>query len=150
MSDPYKGVVADLVDPYFTPEVKNMGGFRPESEGGKYAIWWMRQHPGRWALVGEGLVGKGTTGLTRQLLLICPDIQVKELRTGKHNADGIVRVYARVDHPEGESLAEALARRPFAPGLYLPEVTRDEFNWSTEELADACQCARDNLFPVSS
>lgn len=126
-----------------------MGGFRPESEGGKYAIWWMRQHPGRWALVGEGLVGKGTTGLTRQLLLICPDIQVKELRTGKHNADGIVRVYARVDHPEGESLAEALARRPFA-GLYLPEVTRDEFNWSTEELADACQCARDNLFPVSS
>lgn len=137
---PYKGVVVDLVDPYFTIEVKNTGGFRPHSEGGNYAIWWLRRHPGRWALVAEG-----TTGLTKQLLRACPDIR-PAIRDGW---DGVTRTYAHLPHPEGESLAEALSRRPIAVGLYLPEVTRDEFDWSTEELAEACQVARDNLFPAS-
>lgn len=141
--DPYKGVVVDLVDPYLTHEAKNVGGFRPTSAAGNYAIWWMRRHPGRWALVGEALPGmRGVTGLTRQLLLVCPDIQVKS-----GSMSGNVRVYARVDHPEGESLTEAMARRPLPTHLYLPEVTRDEFNWSPAELAEACQVARDNLFP---
>ena len=142
--NPYIGVVVDLVDPYFTPGAKNLGGFRATSAAGNYAIWWVRTHPGRWAMVAEG-----NAGLTRQLLRFCPDIQVTEQRP----RDGsITRVYARVDHPEGEPLSHALQRRPIkssAP-LDLPEVTRDEFNWSPEELAEACQIARDNLFPVSS
>jgi hypothetical protein len=147
--DPYKGVVADLVDPYFTPELKNAGGFRSSSPAGNYAIWWMRTHPGRWAMVGEGIQGKGTTGLTRELLRICPDIQVREQKAVRSRTNGAVRIFGCVPHPEGESLEEALARRPFSPGLFLPTVTKDEFRWTPEELAEACQLARDNLFPVS-
>lgn len=142
---PYKGVVADLVDPYFTPEVKNVGGFKALTAGGSYPIWWLRRNPGRW-----GLVGEGNAGLTRQLLTACPDIKVTEHRSGKSTYYGVTRVYASVPHPEGETLADALRRRPAAVGLYLPEVTRDEFDWSPAELAEACQIARDNLFPVSS
>lgn len=143
---PYIGVVVDLVDPYFTPEVKNVGGFKAASAAGNYAIWWMRKHPGRWAMVAEGNIG-----LTRQLLRVCPDIKVTEMRPIGSN----LRVFARVDHPESEPLSQALERRPIGPRptvaqLYLPEVTRDEFDWSTAELAEACQIARDNLFPVSS
>lgn len=146
MSDsPYKGVVVDLVDPYFTPEIKyRTGGNKLATDAEAYALWWINRHPGRWALVAEG-----TTGLTRQLLKVYPEVQVKETRSIKSSEDGITRVFARIPHPEGESLAEALARRPINPGLYLPAVTRDEFNWSPAELAEACQVARDNLFPVS-
>jgi hypothetical protein len=139
--NPYVGVVVDLVDPYFTPETKSVGGFRATSTASSYAIWWVRNHPGRWAMVAEG-----SAGLTRQLLKACPDIQVAETRP----SGSILRVYARVNHPEGEPLTQALERRPIDRRLYLPEVTRDDFNWSTEELAEACQIARDNLFPVSS
>jgi hypothetical protein len=140
--NPYVGVVVDLVDPYFTPGTKNIGGFKATSAASNYAIWWVRNHPGRWAMVAEG-----SAGLTRALLKVCPDIQVTE-----HQPKGsILRVFARVDHPESEPLAQALARRRIGePRLYLPEVTRDEFNWSPEELAEACRIARDNLFPVSS
>lgn len=143
--DPYKGVVVDLVDPYFTPDVKHTGGFRITSDAEIYAVWWMHRHPGRWALVAEG-----TTGLTRQLLKTFSEIEVRENRSIRATHDGVTRVYARLPHPEGESLAEALERRPISVGLYLPAVTRDEFNWSKAELAEACQVARDNLFPVSS
>ena len=142
---PYVGTVVDLVDPYFTIEVKNVGGFKPTTAGGNYAIWWMRRHPGRWALVGEG-----TTGLTRQLLKVCPEIEVKEYRALRLTHDGIARTYARLPHPEGESLTAALDRRPAAAGLHLPAVTTDEFGWSKAELEEACQVARANLFPVSS
>lgn len=144
--DPYKGVVVDLVDPYFTPEIKQKtGGNKFTSAAENYAVWWMRRHPGRWALVAEG-----TTGLTRQLLKVFPEIEVRENRSLKATHDGVTRVYARYPHPGGETLAEALERRPITVGLYLPAVTRDEFNWSPAELAEACQVARDNLFPVSS
>lgn len=139
--NPYIGVVADLVDPYFTRETKNVGGFKPTSAGSSYAIWWVRQHPGRWAMVAEG-----GAGLTRQLLRNCPDIQVAETQP----AGSILRIFARVYHPEGEPLTQALARRPFDRRLYLPDVETDEFGWSAAELAEACQIARDNLFPVSS
>lgn len=144
--DPYKGVVADLVDPYFTPEIKQKtGGNKIASEAENYAVWWMRRHPGRWALVAEG-----TTGLTRQLLKAFPEVQVSEHRSLRSASDGINRTYARIPHPEGESLAEALERRPLSVGLHLPAVTKDNFGWTKAELADACQAARDNLFPVSS
>lgn len=143
MDNPHVGPVADLVDPYFTIEVKKVGGFSPTSPGGAYAIWWMRRHPGRWALVGEGL-----TGLSRQLLKSCPDIEVSEQNRDRLNCADVVRTYARLPHPQGESLRLALSRRPFSPGLYLPEVTKDDFNWTMAELAEACQIARDNLFPV--
>lgn len=137
---PYKGVVADLLDPYFTVEVKNTGGFKPTSSGGNYAIWWLRRHPGRWALVGEG-----TTGLTKQLLRACPDIQAKE-----RSFHGVTRIYASRPHPEGETLIEALRRRPPQAGLYLPELTTDEFGWTKAELADACRVARANLYPTGA
>lgn len=138
---PYKGVVVDLVDPYFTPESKNIGGFKATSEGGRYAIWWMRQHPGRWAKVAEGPVG-----LTKSLLSVCPDIESTE---STYETKTRVRLtYARVPHPEGESLIEALQRKQKV--LVLPAVQRDPFNWTPAELAEAVQIARDNLFPVSS
>lgn len=140
-ASPYIGVVVDLVDPYFTRESRNVGGFKATSAASSYAIWWVREHPGRWAMVAEG-----STGLTRQLLRGFPDIQVAETQP----AGSILRVFARVDHPESEPLSQALERRPIDRRLYLPEVTRDEFNWSPAELAEACQLARDNLFPVSS
>ena len=139
--NPHVGVVVDLVDPYFTPGTKNIGGFKATSHASNYAIWWVRNNPGRWAMVAEG-----NAGLTRSLLKVCPDIQVVEHRP----AGSILRVFARVDHPESEPLPRAMERRPIGPRLFLPEVTRDEFNWSTAELAEACQIARDNLFPVSS
>ena len=140
--NPHVGVVVDLVDPYFTRETKNVGGFKASSAAGSYAIWWVRNHPGRWAMVAEN-----GAGLTRQLLKAwCPDIQVAETRP----PGGFVRFFARIPHPEGEPLSQALERRPIGRRLYLPEVTRDEFDWSAEELAEACQIARDNLFPVSS
>lgn len=140
--NPHVGVVADLVDPYFTPGTKNIGGFKATSHASNYAIWWVRNNPGRWAMVAEG-----NAGLTRSLLKVCPDIQVVEMQL----KGTVLRVFARVDHPESEPLSQALARRPLGQArLYLPEVTRDDFNWSTAELAEACQIARDNLFPVSS
>jgi hypothetical protein len=143
----YRGVVVDLVDPYFTREVKNAGGFRTSSPGSNLAICWMRRHPGRWALVGENNIG-----LTKQLLKYCPDIQALEYR-GSRTIDGIARTYARLPHPKGEPLADALRRRPFSRpsgrALNLPEITRDEFNWSPEELKEACRVAREHLFPVS-
>lgn len=142
--DPYKGVVADLMDPYFTPEIKyKNGGTKYCSPAEAYAIWWMQRHPGRWALVAEG-----TTGLTRGLLKNS-EIQVAENRSTRPPYDGVVRVFARIPHPEGESLAEALARRPIGIGHYLPAVSKDEFGWTREELADAARVARENLFPVS-
>jgi hypothetical protein len=136
---PRVGVVVDLVDPYFTAEVKNAGGFKATSPGSNTAIWWLRRNPGRWALVGEG-----TTGLTKQLLKQCPDLYGTE-----RSFQGVIQVYACLPHPEGESLKAALERRPLPRGLYLPEVTKDEFNWSPEELKEACRVARENLFPVS-
>lgn len=138
---PYKGVVVDLVDPYFTPESKNVGGFKATSDGGRNAIWWMRQHPGRWAKVAEGAVG-----LTRSLLSIYPDIESNE--SNYETKDHRRHTYARVPHPQGETLLEALQRGKKV--LVLPAVQRDPFNWTPAELADAVQIARDNLFPVSS
>ena len=148
MSKPYVGVVVDLVDPYLTPEVKNIGGFKSLTENdGNYPVWWMRQNPGRWALVGDGGVG-----LTRTMLKIFPEIEVKEQGKyeSKTKAWARTKTFARIPHPECESFAEALARREIEPKLYLPEVTRDEFDWTPAELAEACRVARDNLFPTGA
>jgi hypothetical protein len=124
--NPHVGVVVDLVDPYLTAEVKNSGGFRSTSPGGNLAIWWMRRHPGRWALVGEGRVG-----LSQQLLQDCKDIQVSD--------------------PKGETLHFALRRRTVnTPELYLPDLVMDDFGWTKAELADACEVARANLFPTGA
>ena len=144
--NPHVGVVVDLVDPYLTAEAKNSGGFRSTSPGGNLAIWWMRRHPGRWALVGEGRVG-----LSQQLLIDCKDIQVSETRSLARNPDGIPRIYARVPHPRGETLHFALRRRTVnTPELYLPELVMDDFGWTKAELADACEVARANLFPTGA
>lgn len=141
--NPYVGPVADLVDPYFNIDQKKVGGFSPSSPGGAYAVWWMRRHPGRWALVGEGVAG-----LSRVLLKHAPDIEVIESNRDRGKPGG-AKIFARLPHPRGESLRESLLRRPIGqPALYLPEVTTDEFSWTKAELAEACQVARDNLFPV--
>ena len=137
---PFVGPVADLVDPYLTAEVKNIGGFKSVYQSNP-AILWLRRHPGRWALVGEN-----STGLTRELLKICPEIKV-HVQSGHRYADNISRTYACLPHPEGESLFEAMKRRPVGQALYLPQVTRDEFNWTKAELQDACRVAKANLFP---
>lgn len=140
---PFVGPVADLVDPYFTQAVKKTGQFK-SVVGSNMAVHWMRQHPGRWALVGEG-----TTGLTKDMLKFCQDLQITE--SGTETSYRNRRTYARVPHPEGESLASALKRRPQATPLaklYLPELTRDSFEWTPEELDDACRVARANLFPT--
>lgn len=137
---PYVGPVADLVDPYLTAEVKNIGGFKSVFQSNP-AIQWLRRHPGRWALVAED-----STGLTRELLKICPDITVS-VQSGHRYGDRVSRTYACLPHPEGESLSEAMKRRPVGPVLYLPEVQRDDFNWSKAELEDACRVAKANLFP---
>lgn len=145
---PFVGPVADLVDPYFTNEVKKVGGVRAATNARNAAVYWMRQNPGRWAQVGEG-----TTGLTKDMLAkICPDLQVTE--TGTMDNYRGRRTYARVPHPEGETLGKALKRRPVRQvpiaKLYLPELTRDEFNWTRDELEDACRIARANLFPTGA
>lgn len=144
--NPHVGVVVDLVDPYFTPVAKHAGGNKSTTPASEWAIQWLRAHPGRWALV-----ALNNTGLTRQLLRQHPDIHATENRSPAMNADGNSRTYAQVPHPQGESLREALARRsiPGATALKLPELERDPFNWTKAELAEACQIARDNLFPVS-
>lgn len=145
-SNPHVGVVVDLVDPYYTPTAKQVGSHKSSTAASRRVVTWLRNHPGRWAITAEG-----ATGLTRQVLRDYPDIYATENRSANLNADGIPRTYAQVPHPLGEPLKDALARRPLpgGPVLYLPALEPDPFGWTKDELAEACQIARDNLFPVS-
>jgi hypothetical protein len=136
MSDnPYIGPIVDLVDPYLTVDTKKAGGFK--HKGGEYQDWWLRTHPGRWALVGSHGMG-----LIREW---CLDRGYKYATRNPHQ-----RVYAQNPHPEGEPFHTAYKRMTQGNEMYIPELTRDEFNWTPAELAEACQLARDNLFPVGS
>lgn len=132
--NPYRGKVVDLVNPYMTPHTNQRGGAYFAS-GTDYAEWWLKRHPGRWALVGEPGMGI-TTHIVERMGLQC----------GTRDP-GLV--YARVPHPKGEPLTQALHRSNFPLMVSLPPIERDPFNWTPAELADAVQCARDNLFPVS-
>lgn len=131
---PYIGPVRDLIDPYrsthFNQEVDDF-----DSLGRAKA--WLHAHPGRWGALRTGVVSGGKY----------PGLEVRQ-----RLVDGTTYVFARVRHPEGESLDEALARTgPFVMGVPpkdLPKLERDKFGWTPEELADAVWLARENLFPV--
>ncbi len=128
--NPHRGPVVDLVDPYLDQQAKNASA--SSKCGGEYAAWWLRTHPGRWALVGEG-----STGLSRDLLHGMGLTGVR--RTSK--IDGITRHYGQSPHIEAETLAEALSRRPIE-GIYLPPFEKSEFDWTPGELDEACSIAR--------
>jgi len=135
-TSPYVGRVADLVNPYISASPGVEAKRRQVMTGGQDIAAWLEAHPGRWAKVFED--GAGTLAGT---------IKKMGYRFSERDRDTPhMRVYAQKPHPEAESLRDALARTERA--LYLPKLEKDPFNWTPEELADACQIARDNLFPV--
>jgi hypothetical protein len=129
--NPHRGKVVDLVNPYMNADTNQTGGLC--ASGVEYMQWWLHRNPGRWALVGEN--GMGATSH------IIERIGLKWGVRGR-------RVYAQLPHPEAEPLAEALHRSATLIEA-LPPLERDPFKWTPAELAEACQVARDNLFPVS-
>lgn len=136
-TSPYVGRVADLVNPYLTPAPGLDGSVAAKRAGGQRVADWLEAHPGRWALVFENGMGISADVIRR--------LGYRFAERDKHQ-DNRVRVYAQNPHPEGEPLQAALARTEQV--LYLPKLEKDPFNWTPEELAEACQVARDNLFPV--
>lgn len=135
---PYVGKVVDLVNPYMTSENNTAGGGRP-AEGGDYAIWWLTTHPGRWALVAEAKCGVPLA------LLQNAGLRTSIVAKGTPQT----KVYAQFPHPKGEDIRTALARTD-TPRLELPVITKSDFNWTPEELADAVYVMRENLFPVTA
>lgn len=130
---PHCGPVADLVDPYAT---KDSAG-----ESAAYVCSWLREHPGRWALFSEGELGVDRANVQNA------GFEVAQ----RTSTAGIRRIYARLPHPDGESLDEALARGKAGRVTYpsdLPDLMKDSFNWTKEELEMASRAARENLFPV--
>lgn len=117
----FTGPVVDLVNPYHGKGVI----------GTEYAVWWLKRHPGRWAMMTEDGVGPHRD--------VIKQLGLEYGMRGRHT------FYARVPHPEGESLTEALARsRP--RGLYFPELERDPFDWTDTELAAAVGEMRSKLY----
>jgi len=127
--------VVDLVDPYST---KDTATTTAETLG-----VWLRAHPGRWAMFSEG-----EHGLDGKLILAAGF----EVAQRSKSARPTRRIYARLPHPLGESLSEALARTKDDLGTYPADLPtfrgQDSFNWTKEELELACRAAREKLFPV--
>ena len=132
--NPHRGRVVDLVDPYETigASTQRGGHLTPPP---RLLCNWLDTHPGRWAMTAENNMGTGDSIMAR-------------LGYETARRDHGTKHYARLPHPEGEPLHEALHRSKTLFDL-LPQVERDPFNWTPAELADALQCALDNLFPVS-
>jgi hypothetical protein len=131
---PYCGPVVDLVDPYTTKETASDAALKLAD--------WMNDHPGRWVLFMEGDLGIHPKNL--QTL----GFEVTQMTS---RTTGVRRAYARLPHPEGEPLGEALERTREGRAIYpndLPDLQRDSFDWTEEELRAAVQAARENLFPV--
>lgn len=131
---PFRGPVADLVDPYATKDTAGASVRRLTD--------WLDAHPGRWALFVEGEQGVDIKNLS------AAGYEVTQ-RTSKTTR--VRKAYVRLPHPEGESLEEALARGVGGAATYpadLPDLAKDSFGWTKEELAAAVQAARESLFPV--
>lgn len=131
-SNPFVGPVVDLVDPYATKD-------EAAAAAGKLMAW-MDDHPGRWVLFYEG-----GYGISRE------NIPLGRYEVARRGTKLVEKVYARLRHPEGESLNDALARRPAGAAVFpndLPGLGEDEFKWTKEELQEACELAREKLFPV--
>ena len=128
---PYVGPVVDLVDPYATKDEAAAAAERIMS--------WMDANPGRWVMFAEGPYGIDRKNIARRYEVV-----------HRGTMRGVKRAYARLPHPEGESINDALARRQ---GVVveledLPELAKDQFEWTAEELQKACEAARESLFPV--
>ena len=132
---PHRGPVADLVYPYATKEDGS-------SEAIAVLTAWLTAHPGRWALFNEAGAGIDRKNLQASGYEVA-------IRTAK--GSGIRRIYARLPHPDGEGLDEALARTQggrYSEPSDLPVLLRDSFDWTKEELEAATRAAMESLFPV--
>lgn len=130
-SNPYVGPVVDLVDPYAEDGA---------AAAAERLMAWMDEHPGRWALFYDG-----GFGISRE------NIPLDRYEVTRRGTKHIEKAYARLRHPEGEPLSDALARRPAGVAVFpgdLPGLGKDEFEWTAEELQEACKAAREKLFPV--
>jgi hypothetical protein len=141
--NPHVGPIVDLVDPYLDYSKKGATGGQLKGLGSANVCWWLDTHPGRWALVGVDGVGlskhvMGDLGYRTGL---------RSVRTSETSVQ--MHCYASLYHPDGEGLTQALRRSPIRVVLDLPELTRDEFNWTPAELAEAAWVMRQNLFPSS-
>ena len=131
-TNPHVGPVVDLVDPYVTKD--------EASAAAEKLMAWMDEHPGRWALFYEG-----GFGISRE------NIPLDRYEVTRRGSKLVERAYARLRHPEGEPLNDALARRPAGKAVFpndLPGLAKDDFQWTKEELEKACEAAREKLFPV--
>jgi len=136
MHNPYVGKIADLVNPYMEITVARSG---QPVRGHEWIQQWITAHPGRWAKVGEHGVG-----LTRV------NVESMGWGAGQKIIDGDMKIYARIPHPQGEPLLDALRRSGDTAHITLPALTTSDFNWTPEELAEATRVARENLFPVAA
>ena len=93
---PYRGKVADLVNPYMSIDSRLSGGNL--ATGAEYAVWWLQRHPGRWGLIGEGGLG------------VSPDIAKRLGLTVRRTGGLLGKVYGTIPHPEAEDLKDALRR----------------------------------------
>lgn len=130
---PYRGPVADLVDPYVTNDTAS----------DTFAVLrrWLDAHPGRWAMFHEGELGIDSRNVMNA------GYEVAQRTVVTADLVRVRRYYARVPHPEGEALEESIARST-RQSDGLPALTKDSFNWTKEELEEATRAARENLFPV--
>lgn len=134
--NPYVGPIVDLVNPYVAPHP----GLPNDASDTARIYAWLEAHPGRWAKVGEKGVG---------MPLKTAQKNTAGYRVGRKKiSEDNVEVYLSKPHPLGEELLPALRRVRRGPDD-LPFLSRSEFNWSPEELAEATLVARANLFPVA-
>lgn len=131
---PYRGPIADLVNPYAGPHNDECKSSIVEIKA------WMNNHPGRWCMFSEGELGVSRSNFEDPRY---------EVRLKKDPKTRLVCGYARLKHRQGESLEAALAHAGNL-GRYpadLPDLDRDSFNWTPEELAEAVRASKEMLFP---
>ena len=102
----------------------------------------MRKRPGHWFLVGQRRRVDGRTVKTGSM---AADLRQRGVEAVE--VDG--KQYARVPGKCGVAIEALVTKQPAPlPSDALPEVTRDRFGWSQNELANAAATARAWLFPI--